>query len=544
MKSVLQCGLLWMLIIIMSSYANQIYPVIPQPVDLQPEEGFFELKPATVIVTDSSTRHLGQMLADKLMPATGYHLSVSRRSVGEGPWIELKLNDSLEDLGTEGYRLRVQADRITIEATAQPGLFYGFMTIMQLLPEEIYSPDTIEGIQWKIPCVTITDTPRFQWRGMHLDVCRHFMPIEFVKKYIDLIAMHKMNTFHWHLTDDQGWRIEIKKYPKLTEVGGWRKETLVGRGKSLPREFDGTPHGGFYTQDEVRDIVAYAKERFVTIVPEIEMPGHSQAAIAAYPELGNYDKQFDVCRWWGYGEDVFNVEESTITFLQDVLAEVMDLFPGKFIHIGGDEVPKNHWKNSPAAQARMTELGLSNEEQLQSWFIKRMDTFLAEHGRRLVGWDEILEGGLAPGATVMSWRGTEGGIAAAQAGHDVVMAPGSHTYFDYYQAGPAGEPLAIGGFTPLQKVYAFEPVPDTLTEQQGKHILGAQGQVWTEFILDSDHVEYMALPRMCALAEVVWTPVAQKDYDAFYERLTTHAQRLKLLDVNLHPLLKQAEKTE
>jgi hexosaminidase len=540
----LRCGLVWMLMTTLPGFSKTIYPLIPQPVDLQPQEGYFEITPQTVITVDPSAEGLGNTLADMLAPAIGNRLPVSQHQGENGTRIVLTLNETLNHGETEGYRLRVRPNKVTIEAAAHPGLFYGCMTLLQLLPPEIYSDVKAESIQWKIPCVEINDSPRFQWRGMHLDVCRHFMPVEFVKKYIDLIAMHKMNIFHWHLTEDQGWRIEIKKYPKLTEVSAWRKETVVGRGRTKPLEFDGTPHGGFYTQDEIREIVAYARKRFVTIVPEIEMPGHCQAAIAAYPELGNNDQPLDVCRWWGYGEDVFNVEDSTISFLQDILTEVMDLFPGQFIHIGGDEVPKHHWKNSPAAQVRIKELGLSDEEQLQSWFIKQMDAFLIQRGRRLVGWDEILEGGLAPGATVMSWRGTEGGIAAAIAGHDVVMAPASHTYFDHYQAGPIGEPLAIGGFTPLQKVYAFEPVPDTLTDQQVKHILGAQGQVWTEFILDPDHVEYMALPRMCALAEVVWTRTDEKDYDAFYERLKIHARRLKMFDVNFHPLIKDAQKAK
>ncbi|MHC5083287.1 MAG: beta-N-acetylhexosaminidase, partial [Planctomycetota bacterium] len=393
--------------------------MIPKPVSATMQEGVFEITSKTVILVDQGNRRIGDFMADMLSPAMGFRLTVAQHAAGAPSRIELKQDVSLKkEIGAEGYRLKVSKDAVLIEAATGQGLFYGIMTVRQLLPVEVFREAKTDGVRWTVPCVKIVDKPRFQWRGMHLDVCRHFMSKEFVKKYIDLIALHKMNVFHWHLTEDQGWRIEIKRYPKLTEVGAWRKETILGRGRQKPRTFDGKPHGGFYTQADVREIVQYAAERFVTVVPEIEMPGHSQAAIAAYPELGNYDKTFDVCRWWGYGEDVFNVEESTITFLQNVLDEVLELFPSTYIHIGGDEVPKGHWKNSERTQARMKELGLKDEEELQSWFIKRMDTYLANKGRRLVGWDEILEGGLAPGATVMSWRGVAGGIAAAKAGHD------------------------------------------------------------------------------------------------------------------------------
>ncbi|MBL7215087.1 MAG: beta-N-acetylhexosaminidase [Phycisphaerae bacterium] len=523
-----------------------MYSIIPQPVNVQSQNGYFTFDPGTQVIANENTHSVAAMLNEILSPAMGFQLRIVNNSEQKTNTITLKLDGALEkELGPEGYRLAVSNDTIQVEAAKEAGLFYGLVTIKQLLPAAIYSSDKVRDTAWRLPCVKITDYPRFQWRGMHLDVCRHFMPKEFVKKYIDLIALHKMNVFHWHLTDDQGWRIEIKQYPKLTEVGAWRKETIVGHARGpKPWPFDSIPHGGFYTQDDIREVVAYAKDRYITVVPEIEMPGHSQAAIAAYPELRNDDKKFDVCTWWGYGEDVFNVQESTITFLQNVLTEVMGLFPSTYIHIGGDEVPKNHWKNSPQAQAHMKELGLANEEELQSWFIKRMDTFLDARGRRLVGWDEILEGGLAPGAVVMSWRGTESGIAAAKAGHNVVMAPNSHTYFDHYQANPEGEPLAIGGFSPLEKVYGYEPIPETLTQEEAKHILGAQAQVWTEYILDAKHVEYMALPRMCALAEVVWTPAEKKNYDDFYERLAEHAKRLEVLDVNFHPLKKHQEETQ
>ncbi len=544
MNTWMKCGLLLTCLAAARCFANPAYSIIPQPIEMQPQEGYFTLTPATLVVADAEAKAVAAMVNELFAPATGFQLRIVETTDRTDNRIILKLDATLRpELGAEGYMLVVGKETITIKAAKEAGLFYGLVTVKQLLPPAIYSPKKVRDTVWQLPCVTITDTPRFAWRGMHLDVCRHFMPKEFVKQYIDLIAMHKMNVFHWHLTDDQGWRIEIRQYPKLTDIGAWRKETIVGHARGpKPWPFDGIPHGGYYTQDEVREIVAYAKARFVTVVPEIEMPGHSQAAIAAYPELGNYDQKLDVCTWWGWGEDVFNVDDATITFLQNVLTEVMELFPSTYIHVGGDEVPKHHWKNNPAAQARMKKLGLTDEEQLQSWFIKQMDTFLDGHGRRLIGWDEILEGGLAPGATVMSWRGTDGGIAAAKAEHDVVMAPQTHIYLDHYQSPPEGQPLAIGGFSPLEKVYGFEPVPPVLSEKEAKHILGAQGQIWTEYILDTDHVEMMALPRMCALAEVVWTPASKKDYDDFYTRLETHAKRLDRMDVNYFPLKKHQPK--
>jgi hexosaminidase len=399
---------------------------------------------------------------------------------------------------------------------------------------DVYRSAPIGTLDWRIPCVEIEDIPRFGWRGAHLDVARHFMPKSFIKKFIDLLALHKLNTFHWHLTEDQGWRIEIKRYPRLTEVGAWRKETVVGHYRSVENPvYDGRPHGGFYTQEDISEIVAYAQERCINVIPEIEMPGHAQAAITAYPELGNTGRPAEVRTIWGISEEVFNVNETTIEFLQNVLTEVLELFPSEFIHIGGDECPKRQWRESPDAQARMRELGLADEEELQGYFIRRMDTFLTGRGRRLVGWDEILEGGLAPNATVMSWRGEDGGIAAAKAGHDVVMAPNIYTYLDYYQSEDwETEPLAIGGYVPLEKVYHYEPVPAALSAAEGRHVLGTQGQLWTEYMPDYRQVEYMAFPRLCALAEVAWTPPQHKDYGEFSSRLTAHLKRLDVLDVN------------
>jgi hexosaminidase len=361
------------------------------------------------------------------------------------------------------------------------------------------------------------------------------MPKEFVKKYIDLLALHKMNSFHWHLTDDQGWRVEIKKYPRLTQVGAWRSQTIVGHvtNDSTTWVYDRKPHGGFYTQDDIREIVAYARERFVRIVPEIEMPGHAQAAIAAYPSLGNFGDTVTVWGSWGVSPYILNPSDTTIAFMRDVLTEVMALFPGEFIHVGGDEAIKPQWKTSRRAQELMQTLGLRTEDELQSWFIGKMDEFITSKGRRMVGWDEILEGGLAPNAVVMSWRGTQGGLAAARAGHDVVMTPGSHTYFDHYQSRNIdAEPLAIGGFLPLDTAYAYDPVPAELEPQFVKHILGTQGQIWTEYLETPKAVEYMAFPRVAALAEVLWTPKALKNFADFSARLGPHFDRLQALDVN------------
>ena len=498
--------------------------------------GPFALVPGTVIWADSATERIGHYLARAIGPATGFPLEVR---IGPAPAeggarIELRRDTSLARLGPEGYRLDVGPTRVWIGGFNPVGVFYGVQTLRQLLPAAVFREAAVAGIAWTVPAVTIEDQPRFRWRGAHLDVCRHFLPKEFVKKYIDLLALHKLNSFHWHLTDDQGWRIAIRKYPRLTEVGGWRDATLIGEHKtdSTKWVFDGKRHGGFYTQDDIREIVAYATERFINVVPEIEMPGHAQAAIAAYPELGTTGGQIAVMQVWGVSKNILKPSDSVVAFMQDVLTEVLELFPGPFIHIGGDEAAKDQWRASRFVQQRIRQLGLRDEAQMQSWFIHQMDAFLTARGRRLVGWNEILEGGLAPGATVMSWQGTTGGIAAARSGHDVVMTPNSHTYFDHYQSqNRAAEPLAIGGFTNVEKVYKFEPVPAELDSVAARRVLGAQGQLWTEYILDPKHAEYMAFPRLVALAEVLWTPVARRDYGDFLVRLPHHLQRLDALDV-------------
>jgi len=518
--------------------------VIPRPVHMIRGTGEFALTSGTVIVTDRATRQIGYQLADWLQPATGYRLSVAGVAGSATRVMSLRLDATLSRLGDEGYRLSVTPSRITIRAFRPAGAFYAVETLRQLLPPDNFRQALVPGLTWSVPAVEIEDMPRFQWRGAHLDVSRSFMPKEFVKKYIDLLALHKLNRFHWHLTDDQGWRIEIKKYPLLTAIGAWRRQSLVGVQRNYADTtqwvYDKIPHGGFYTQDDIREVVAYAQARFITVVPEIEMPGHAQAAIAAYPWLGNSGQQLEVLTHWGVDQNILNPSDSAIHFMRDVLTEVLALFPSHWIHTGGDEAPKPQWQASPVAQERIRQLGLHSENELQSWLTAQMSQWLATRGRALIGWDEILEGGmegLAPNAVVMSWRGIDGGIAAAQAGHDVVMTPTSNTYFDYYQSQDlAKEPLTIGGFLPLETVYAYEPVPPALDSMQAKRVLGTQGQIWTEYQRTPKNVEFMVFPRLVALAEVAWTPAGLKNYGDFTARLRAHLARLDVLDVNYRKL--------
>lgn len=422
----------------------------------------------------------------------------------------------------EAYTLTSSKKGIVIRGNTARGVFYGIQTLLQLLPPEVYSSaGLIKSSGIKVPQVDIQDEPRYRWRGMHLDVGRHFYSVEFIRKYIDMLAMHKMNVFHWHLTEDQGWRIEIKKYPKLTEIGSIRKNA------------DGTTYGGFYTQAQIKEVVAYAASRFIDVMPEIEMPGHSVAALAAYPELSCTGGPFEVRTAWGVSDDVYCAgKETTFAFVQDVLTEVIALFPFRYLHIGGDECPKDRWAKCTDCQKRMKAEGLKDEMQLQSYFIRRIEKFLISNNRSLVGWDEILEGGLAPEATVMSWRGVAGGIEAARQGHDVIMSPNSYCYFDHYQGDPRFEPKAFGGYLTLEKVYSYEPTPEELNAQEAKHILGAQANVWTEYISTEKQVEYMALPRMSALAEVVWTPKVLLDYEKFLHRMERQYQRFDAMKLN------------
>jgi hexosaminidase len=462
--------------------------------------------------------------------------------------LELKLSNNTESqqniisleeiqdstLGKEGYQLIINNFGVTIRANTAHGAFYGIQTLLQLLVGK--TKDGAFTFSPSLPSVEISDQPRFAWRGMHLDVCRHFYDKEFVKKYIDLLAYHKMNTFHWHLTEDQGWRIEIKKYPRLTEIGSYRSETMVEKNWD---KMDGIPHQGFYTQEDIREIVQYAADRFITIVPEIEMPGHSLAALAAYPHLGCTGGPYEVAKTWGVFDDVYCAgKDSTLLFLKDVLNEVVALFPGTYIHIGGDECPKKQWEKCPDCQNRIKTEELKNEFELQSWFIREIESYLLGQGKKLIGWDEILEGGLAPEATVMSWRGEKGGIAAAQMGHDVVMSPNDLCYFDHYQGPEESEPLAIGGFTSLKDVYGYQVIPSSLSKQEAKHILGAQANVWTEYITTEEHLEYMILPRMSALAEVLWINTHQRDFETFQTRLSPWLWQMEQMGYNFRPIEK------
>ncbi len=518
---------------------NEIIPIsiVPQPAKLTPVTGSFTITNRTQIIVpnaEADIRRVAQQLANRIK-IDGTNVSViDLKDSKSNIKVIFFLKTDKEDLGTEGYKLSVTPIQINIKAATAQGFFYGVQSLLQLLPTEVFSSTTLKTkVTWRVPCVEIDDNPRYAYRALHLDASRHFQPVSFVKKYIDLMALHKMNNFHWHLTDDQGWRIEIKKYPKLTEIGAWRKETLIGHSSDLPQKFDGQRYGGFYTQDEICDIVAYANERFINIIPEIEMPGHALAALAAYSELScDSTKKYEVATSWGVFEDVFCPSDTTFSFLQDVLTEVMALFPSKYIHIGGDECPKEAWKKSAFCQDLMKKEGLKDEYELQAYFIQRIEKFLNSNGRSIIGWDEILEGGLAPNATVMSWRGTEGGIKAAQQDHDVIMTPGSYCYLDTYQADPETEPLAIGGLITLENIYAYEPTPEVLNTQQAKHILGAQGNVWTEYMRTTDQVEYMVFPRAIALAEVLWSPKNRRNYDNFVTRLQTHFSRLDRLYIN------------
>lgn len=501
--------------------------IIPRPARLLRREGEFVVNSRTRVLTDTGTRAEGQWLAGVL----------GCRASGGAPRdgaVALRLDPALSRLGTEGYVLEVTPKHVTVRASAAAGAFWGAQTLRQLLPPAAFSGRGRGGDPWRIPCLEIEDSPRFPWRGSLVDPARHFQPKAAILKYIDALALHKLNTLQLHLTDDQGWRIEIRKYPKLTEIGSVRRETRVGHERQA-QGFDGKPHGGYYTQADIREIVAYAQARQVNVVPEIEMPGHAQAALAAYPEFGNTGRKLEVWTQWGVSKNIFGVGEKTFRFLEDVLSEVLELFPSRYIHVGGDEVPQDQWKASAEAQARMRELGLKNESELHTWFIGRINTFLRSRGRTLVGWDEIIEGGLTPGAVVMSWRGVKGGIEAARHGHDVVMTPTSHTYFDYYQSSDPGEPLAIGGLITLDKVYSFDPVPAGLNAKEARRVLGTQGQLWSEYIPTPEHMEYMAFPRMCALAEVAWTPKERKDYADFERRLRLHLERLKAQGIRFRP---------
>jgi len=503
--------------------------LIPQPVKLSMGEGAFRFTPATRVTATGAARAEALQLIEALAPAMGYRLKLAESAPDGGGVVEMALDAALTDpLGAEGYTLRVTPKRIDIRAVAPAGLFYGIQTLRQLLPAGVFSQKPTAKADWALPCVQITDHPRFGWRGLLVDPARHFIPKKDLLRFIDGMAVHKFNRLQIHLTDDSGWRIEIRKHPKLTEIGSKMDWTSLRNPKVSPK------HAGFYTQDDMREIVRYAAERHITIIPEIEMPGHSGAAIVAYPHLGvDVDalKKLPVEQRWRR-KHVLAPRPETVAFMQDVLMEVMELFPSRHIHIGGDEAKISVWEKSDEMRTLMRKLGCKDVHELHSGFIKQMDAFLTKQDRRMIGWDEILQGGLAEGATVMSWRGMKGGVAAARAGHDVVMAPTSHTYFDYYQGPKQSEPRALGRFLPVEQVYRFDPVPADLTAEQARHILGGQGQLWGEYIPDERHREYMAYPRACALAETLWSTPAARDFDAFLPRLQAHLGRLTAAGVN------------
>lgn len=486
--------------------------LIPQPAAMTVGQGFFALTPGSVIRTDEASHATAEHLAAILRPASGLAL---RRPVasdlGCGNAITLTQDTSLTALGDEGYELAVTPDRIDLVAPTQAGLFYAVQTLRQLLPPRIFSPAVVQDMPWEVPCVNIRDVPRFGWRGLMLDTGHDFQHLPFILRFIDLMALHKFNTLHWHITDLGTWPLEIRGYPKLVDPST--------RGTRMKGNPERGVKPGYYTQDDVRQVVRYAAERHITVVPEIDMPGHSTPALIAYPE---YDcpvphRTWDFDRW-----EYCVGNEATYGFLQDVLSQAIELFPSSFIHIGGDECPKEHWAKCPICQAKMKDEGLQDEDELQSYFVKRIERFLNSRGRRLIGWDEILEGGLAPNAAVMSWRGMAGGIAAAKAGHAVVMAPTTHLYFDYPES-----------TTPLETVYSFEPIPEELTPEEAENILGAQAQMWTDNHPTEAEIDRLVYPRACAVSEVVWSPAATRDYGNFLERLAVHAQRLAPLGIDI-----------
>lgn len=512
------------------------YSVIPKPVELVMGSGSFVIDDKTKLTitpSDESTAPVTAFLAEMIRRSADVPLPVEEGS-GRGRNRIFMAVDSSLAIGREGYTLMVTGKRVELRSPSPAGLFRGVQTLRQLMPPQVEVEGGLTGeVLPQVPACFITDEPRFSYRGMHLDVCRHFFTVDEVKRYLDILALHKFNTFHWHLTDDQGWRIEIKKYPELTATGSQRKETLTGHGGRPPFTYDGKPHGGYYSQEEAREIVRYAAERYITVIPEIEMPGHAVAALASYPWLSCTGNKIEVQTRWGVMEDVFCAGRDTVfAFLEGVHDEVMEIFPSEYIHIGGDECPKTRWEKCSACQQRIREESLSDEHELQSWFITRIEKYLNSHGRKIIGWDEILEGGLAPDATVMSWRGIRGGIEAARMGHDAIMTPTTHAYLDYYQGEPAGEPLAIGGYLPLERVYSFEPLPDELNADEQKHILGLQGNLWTEYISTMSYLEYMTFPRAFAIAETAWTPYLKKDFEEFLARLDVLKERYDLMHVN------------
>jgi len=503
--------------------------IIPAPKSVQVNNGTFTLSTETAILFETQEdEQVAKLFQAYVKSNYGLSLTIAKNFI-QAPKSQIRFALDEYKGNPEGYNLNISDKQINVSG-AGAGLFYGMQTLLQLLPSE-------RANSLYIPAANISDEPRYKYRGMHLDVGRHMQSVNFLKKYIDLLAQYKINTFHWHLTEDQGWRIEIKKYPRLTEIGGFRAQTLIGNYHDrMPQYFDNTPYGGFYTQEQIRDIVAYAKSKYITIIPEIDMPGHSMAALAAYPDLAcsSNPGPFKVSEKWGVFDNVYCPgKEHTFKVLEDVLTEVMDLFPGTYIHIGGDEVPKSQWRQCHFCQKRIKDNKLKDVDALQSYFIRRIEKFVNSKGRKVIGWDEILQGGLAPNATVMSWRGTEGGIAAAKQNHDAIMTPSNFLYFDHVQGNSLQEPLSIGGNTPLQETYLYNPTPATLTPLQQSKIIGVQANLWTEYIKTEQKIEYMILPRIYALSEIAWTPLAEKNYTDFSEnRVALHLSKLDRSNTN------------
>jgi hexosaminidase len=537
-----------------SSTAFSQVSILPKPKEMTipASVGQFPITNQTrFVVKDASLQPSVDFFNDFLFRIYGFKLKAGTATAKNTIVLE---RDQAADTVQGAYNLKVSATGVKISSYSRQGVFYGIQSLIQLLP-------TTKSARLNIPYVSVKDAPRFGYRGMHLDVGRHFFPVSDVKKYIDYLALHKMNYFHWHLTEDQGWRIEIKKYPKLTSVGAFRKGTITGHAPGTGT--DETPHGGFYTQEEVKDVVAYAAKRYITIIPEIEMPGHASAAIAAYPELSCFPEEStpikantpwtgdkngkQVQQTFGVFTDVFCPSEKTFEFLQDVLDEVIPLFPSKYIHIGGDESPKDNWKRSEFCQQLIKEKGLKDEHELQSYFIQRMEKYINGKGKQIIGWDEILEGGLAPNATVMSWRGEQGGIDAAKQKHNVIMTPSTYVYFDYAQSHPE-DSLTIGGYLPIQKVYSYDPIPKELAADEQKYILGAQANLWTEYIGNMTKLQYMIFPRITALSEVLWSPKEGRSWAEFEPRLKQQVKRYDLWNINyskayLNPVVTEAPKT-
>ena len=513
---------------------NPRYAIIPAPAKLVARSGFFTINAKTKIYLgsdDADMKMAVSYLAELLKNSTGFTCPIVRAGKKRNS-IDFFLDGGITN--EEGYVLDIRTSGVTIRAKTAKGIFYAVETLKQLMPAGIETKNS--GLrEIAIPAAEIEDAPRFAYRGVMLDVARHFFTIDFLKKYIDALAFYKINSFHLHLTDDQGWRIEIKKYPRLQTIAAWRKETLIGFRTDTPRKYDGIRHGGYYSQRELKDLVQYARQRFITIIPEIDIPGHSQALLAAYPQLGCIDSSYQVSRQWGVHKDILCPKEETFAFLEDVFTELMDIFPGKYIHIGGDEVPKDRWKASPFCQALIKKLGLKDEHELQSYFIRRMEKFLNSKGRAIIGWDEILEGGIAPNATIMSWHGENGGIAAAKEKHHVIMTPSAFLYFNFYQTkkGKAAEPLSNGNnfYIPLQKIYDYNPIPSVLMPDESKYILGPQGCLWTEYVASEERAENLTFPRVCALAEAAWTPVPKKNYTDFVNRLNSNVEHLRRMNI-------------